>query len=368
MPRPLFRTHEMTRNLRFFWSAEDVDHARNAAGPGPDGTVTNATLGRSGRWNALSWGGATGDKISWGAASAYGLRNKGMTVIARVRVDGDNGETGKLSGFAGAKDAGGGSSTGGWALYWIESGFTNPGYNFAVYDSTGQFYYAYSPTFNGDLGNDRVLAGVFDPKANGPRVWVDGREYTTLGSSSGTPTTLVYNPAVGDMQFARLIQEGYELNGTIAWVALFDVALPERLIKLWSNDGGPWPFEAEDDAADLKTETVRFTTGIGVGQPFTPSGAVTYSNTVEALSYVGGDITDVPAAGDPVLLANRVGVGQRYLGSVPELAYYRNKVAVGPVVTATAPVLYRNRVGVRSRLTGLIDGRIELIGTARYRR
>lgn len=371
----LLRNHPMLRNCRFLWFAGGTAQARNRLGPGANGTVTNAGQGKSGRFNALTWGGSASDGIAWANTAGYGPRANGpMTVIARVRVAGDNGTTGQIQGIVAAKDAGGADSTGGFAMYWLKDTFTNPGFNFTLYTSGG-FYYAFATGTGGSggYGVDRVVAGVYDKKPNGPRIWIDGVENTSLGNSGvGSPTTVAWNPALAaNLHFGDLGgTDSNPLNGALAWVAIFDKALTEREIKLWSRDGAPWPFEQEDSQLSLLT-TVNYVNTVGARSVYTPSGAgaaLIYRSRVDAFAYVGGDLVSVPGSGGSVTYRNAVGVGQRYVGSEPELAFYRNAVAVGSVVTTRAPVKYRNVVSVGQVETGRIDGRIDLIGTARYRR
>lgn len=367
------RDHPMLRGCRFFWSADQDSRGttRNVLAGGPLGTVTGCTPGRSDGHRALVMNGST-DQVTWGNVGRYGLRHAAMTVIARARVVGDNGETGQLQGVVSSKDADASSSTGGFALYWIKDTFTNPGFNFTLYGHGG-FYYTYSGVGgSGEYGRDRILAGVFDPKVNIPRVWVDGTEYTNNGNNGvSSPGTQDWNVAVAAaLGFGYIVGDsGLHFNGALAWVALFDRALSRQEIRRWGRDN-PLPFLLDEDPLqDVSGTTYRSV--INVPGPYSGVGGsgIQYVTSLDALAYVGGDVTVDPATGESAAYVNVVDVGQAYLGREADiLVRYVNKTNVGQVVHLYPSVKYANLVRVFQRSRKLVDGRADILSAGRYRR
>lgn len=371
MPALFRRDHPMLKGCRFFWAADwdSVGSARNLMGGASAGAVSSATRGRCGPHSALKFGGS--DRVTFGAASGHGIRHGAVTVIARVRVDGDNGTSGQINGFVSAKDGNSTTSTGGFSLYWVKDTYTNTGYNFALYTSGG-FYYCTSSVFggSGEYGKDRVVAGIYDTETKGPRLFVDGVEYTNLAAESvPNPTTVDWNPAVGNLTLADILNETLNLNGAIAWVAIFDRALSLQEVRAWGQDD-QWPFVQDDDYIDFTTGAT-YRSVINVPGPYSGVGGsgVQYVTSLDALAYVSGDITVDPATGESAEYVNVVGVGQTYLGREADiLVRYVNKTNVGQVVHLYPSVKYSNLVRVFQRSRKSVDGRADILSAGRYRR
>lgn len=365
------RDHPLLRGLRFFARLDNTANIRvpEARNGGP-GVVTLGT----GSHTVLTHG--TGALLGDGAATVvtfdsfpnYWSGSKNITVICRCKAT-TNSQT---AGIVAAREN---DHSLGWQLLFsdFDPGGVEDGYNFAVFSTATKFVEAQDLIGSvAQNGKDVVVAGVWDDTAHQARLYTrqPGDPYALFRSSNTNTDSSNIATEPWDIRTTNPILT-HQINnvsawftGAVGWIAIFDRVLSADEIAAWSRDEA-WEF-AEDEEPMAFVTGFRYITRVGIGTAYAPVGPVTYFTEVTASAYLDGDIVVTPES--PGHYATRVNVGQTYVGDIPTLAFFKNVVGVGQVLTATAPVKYRNVVRVGQRLREWIDGRVDLLDTTRYRR
>jgi hypothetical protein len=147
------------------------------------------------------------------------------------------------------------------------------------------------------------------------------------------------------------------------------------------------PINPSGIAAGENVLSVSFATEVSVGQTYTPATPVGYSTTVEvvqsfanvsnevkytteidATAFIGGDFDVSPEPGVEVTYTTEVSVEQRSVASLPVLLSLSTEVVVSQSATMSDLVTFRTEILVKQRHASAIDGRVDLLGTNRYRR
>lgn len=363
--------HPLLRGLRFFARADNtvdirVPEARN----GGPGVVTLGTGSRT----VLNHG--TGALLGDGAATVvtfdsfpnYWSGSKNLTVICRCKATTNS----QVAGIVAAREN---DHSLGWQLLFsnFDPGGVEDGYNFAVFSTGAKFVEAQDQIGSvAQTGKDVVACGVWDDAARQARMYTrqPGDPYALFRSSNTNTNSSNIATEPWDVRTTNPILL-FQLNnvsawftGAIGWVAIFDRVLNAQEIAAWSRDE-EWEF-AEDEEPNPFVTGARFITRVGIGTAYAPSGPAFYTTEVTASAFLDGDITVTPHNDGHFL--TRVTVGQRFIGDIPQLAFYKNVVRVGEVFTGTAPVKYTNVVRVGQRTKEWVDGRVDLLDATRYRR
>lgn len=333
---------------------------RGAAGVNTNGSVTKF------RGSRLGFAGAAGSQMAFGVGTDYAKVTDGCTVIVKHRILGTNGATGSEETLASCI-AGTSPNRTGWLLWNVQNTFANTGYNFLIATPAGgDFWYVTAAVSASAV--DMVVAGVYDKQANLPRIYINGTEMASgRTSSSGTPSSVNWQVwGSGTLKIGNNSANDIPLNGDVMWMAMFNRTLSPAEIKQW-QDESKWEF-VQDDAVLDSGLLGHYTSRVLVSQSYSPILPVNYSTGVDASAWVSGDLAAGPVPGGTGNYKTTVLVGQHYAGSQPELARYVNRVLVGQVSTSQTPAKYVTAVGVSQRTRGRPDGRVDLLGTARYRR
>lgn len=287
-------------------------------------------------------------------------RPKDITVIARCRHN----ATGQTAAVVSSRN--GASNTGGFVLGQIDNGTIN-GYCGIIYAGGNQLF-----TTTDGLGATAtlnvpvVVAMVYRSAERRVEIWVNGR----LGGSATNAGT-DWNPYVASQPLCiGRSPDGLIFRGQIGPVGIFNRALSAEEMHAWAEDGD-WEF-VDDDLSyttDIPVE-VTYTTTVGVGVEYSVTGGdeISYANEVLCSCILDGDLIAGPSPPVVATYTTTVGVGSTMYGSEPTLVRYTTTVGVTSVYSPSAPVLYTTTVYVSSSARGLVDGRADLIGTARYRR
>lgn len=128
-----------------------------------------------------------------------------------------------------------------------------------------------------------------------------------------------------------------------------------------SQAGQIWPGSAVNAIASYVTRVV-------IGQAYSPVGPTFYTTPVNATCDISGDLFAHPPLGGTGTYITTVRVGQHYAGAAPQLVLWITRVTVGQIRSSSTPIRYTTHVGVSQRSRGRHDGRLDLLGLARYRR
>lgn len=108
---------------------------------------------------------------------------------------------------------------------------------------------------------------------------------------------------------------------------------------------------------------------LALGGRSSVTGTVTYSNSFEATSASGGDIPSSGGGGSvTVTYANTLGLRQVDVLGDPILVHYSNTLGLSGGNVLAVTVFYSNTLGLRQGRRTNVDGRVDLLGTSRYRR
>lgn len=363
--------HHMLMGLRFFAFGDSIA-PRNVAEAGGTSipsaiTAITATARLGKRFQALTGNGTTSD-VTYGNASSYSLDGRSMTVLVRCKAR----IAAQVSGVVAARNG----TTSGWQMLFsnFAPGGAEDGFNFAVFGASKFLEAQDLVGSSAQAGADVFVAGVYDHAAHEARLWTrqPGDLYASL---RGTNTNTNSGDIPGTDWDVRVSQPIHLLNltgssnffdGDLGWIAVFNRVLSSAEIQLWSMDE-EWPFEIDDLAIGDYPIATTYLNQVSVDTLYAPGGSVTYTTPIAAQSFWDGDFTDDPSNDTPTY-TNSVLVGQHYIGDIPDLVFYHNVVTVGSALTAGAPVTYTSLVRVGQRERHLVDGRVDLLGTTRYRR
>ncbi len=352
------RDHPWLRGCKFFAIPDGSGTVKNLMG-GVAGTVANAPAPtRLGMHPALDYVQGSSQAVTFGQPASYGFTGPDITVLTRARPDA-LGTTNQETAFVSAAEA---ASAAGYLLMFSAFGGSEVGWCFVVYGG-GTFLLANDGTLDATLGRSAVVAGRYEHGTTTATVFLNGK----AGPPQASGGTWDVTPA-GSIFLGKFLSPDIYADGAQAWTMIFDRALSDGEIARLSRDW-EWPF-LDDELGDLylPDTNVTYASVVGVSDVYTVFAAVTYTTEFEALGSFGGDVIAEPEEPGPVTYANVVRVTDQYIGGVPTLVFYTNVASAGASFTANAPVTYESLVYVRDRYTGLIDGRIDLCATGRYRR
>lgn len=291
--------------------------------------------------------------------------SRDITVVARVRLDGSDPGAGGGAFICGARDPG----NGGWLFgAWDVDGGADAGLSLFLYDQAGNSWVSTDQDSISSLtGVSCVVAVVYHAAEQEVRYYRNG-----MMTRRVTNTAHVWDPAInstGNQFTIGRANSGFAWPGDIGWVMVFARAVSEAELMELTRDE-QWPFVWEDPGFLLEDAHGTYTTTASVASSYSPStaGAVTYVTEIDAEAFVEGDFTvtpDPPATGTYTTI---IGVGSSAYYDSPEFGVFITVVAANSQITATAPVTFTTSVGVTSLARGLLDGRRNLIDTARYRR
>lgn len=289
---------------------------------------------------------------------------KDFTVIARARYEGADPGGGGGSFIAGARDPG----NGGWLFGIWDSGGTDEGIGLFLYDQSGNVWVATDQdTISSLIGTPHVYAAVYNSGDREVSFYRSGMLTRRVTNAAHDWTPWI---STSNKQFTiGRADVGFIWPGDIGWVMVFSRALGDAEIQLLTRDS-EWPFVTDDPLFLLQTAEGSYTTSVSVASSLSPStaGAVTYTTTIDAEAFVEGDFTVVPEPPTTGTYTTIIGVGSSAYYDSPEFGVFITLVGVANQITATAPVTFTTSVGVTSQARGLIDGRRNLIDSARYRR
>lgn len=285
---------------------------------------------------------------------------KDFTVIAFVQSKSSNQSTF----FAGARDP----SNGGWLFgLWDNGGGDN---GFAV------FLYGGGSTwiFTDQLGQGsatqnipKVVAFRYIASEQALEIWHDGQMVRRGTNTAATWTP--YTPSTTAQLTIGRANSGFVFSGDVGPVMAFaGVMDTERLVALMNPDR--WEFFEDDIQFFLSAAEATFATSITVGQSYTPSavGAITFVTDVDADVIIDGDFTADPDEPTTATFVTAVQVGSIDFMNFPEFGLFTTTVSAASTITSTSPLTFVTSVDVSGRAANLVDGRADLIGTARYRR
>ncbi|HUR53506.1 MAG TPA: LamG-like jellyroll fold domain-containing protein [Gemmataceae bacterium] len=353
------RNHPWLRGCKFFAVPDGSGTMKNLMG-GAVGTVTNApALTRLGGHPALDMVQGSSQYTQFGTPASYGFTGPSVTVLTRARPD-TLGSTNSETAFVSAAEA---ASAAGYRLMVSNFGGFEVGWCFVVYGG-GSFMLANDDTGSAATGRERVVAGRYDATRSLSTVFLDGRKG---GIQSDGGAVWDVTPS-GNIFLGKFLSPNIYADGAQAWVMIFDRALSDGEIARLSRDW-EWPF-VDDELGELyaSDSTVTYTGESYTSDTYTVSAPVTYSTAVEALGAFGGDIIVSPAPTGPVTYRNESLTDDTYIGGVPTLVFYTNVSSGTSTFTATSPVTYETLSYSSDKFRGLLDGRIDLVGSGLYRR
>lgn len=351
------RAHPWLKGCKFFAVPDGSGTMKNLMG-GADGTVNAApTFTRLGMHPALDMVQGSSQYTEFGQPASYGFAGPSVTVLTRARPDAI-GTTFSETAFVSAAEA---ASAAGYLLMFSNFGGSEVGWCFVVYGG-GTFLLANDGTADATTGREVVVAGRFDATSNTVNVYLNGSK----GPDQSSGGTWDVTPA-GSIFLGKFLSPDIFADGPQAWVMIFDRALSDGEVARLSRDW-EWPFLDDDLGEILLPDTVAlYANVVSVSDAYSVFAPVSYSTPLQASGAFGGDLTatDAPAIAS---YQNTVAVSQLYQPGVPTLVSYNNVVGVRVSITINAPVSYETLVYVSDRYRGLMDGRVDLVDTGRYRR
>lgn len=365
--------HPMLRGLRFFGVVDSVASVRNLAGRGGGSGVVSggATLSKLGKGFDAVVGDATDNIVTFDATNLYfGSDSRDITVICRCKAN-----SAHIGGIVCARNA----LLNGWLLLFSNAGGAEDGYNFAVLGGSSKFQEADDGIgAAAQNGVDVVVAGKYSHADR--QVYLYTRQPTDkvavlrnsrTNTNSASPSAEDWDIRSSETLFwlKETNATPDHFNGELAWVAIFDRALTNDEIAQWSVDED-WPF-THDYPLTTSFTARTYSTGIQVADSagLSQSGSSReYSNEVEVSNVLSGDLSNSGGGSSNMTFRTGISVTQRQYYSIPELRVFRTRVEVESDVTPAQTRTFRTRVGVRAPGNQLLDGRIDLISTGRYRR
>ena len=232
------------------------------------------------------------------------------------------------------------------------------------------------------------MAGRYKVVGREMRIFASGRN--ARGAASNPTTTpddrLFPTPPTLDFGRPTTNPSVSHYAGTIMWMAEFNRALHRDEIMRWATGD----FLRDDDemliGALVPPTVVNYATGSGVlsvGVIDAPvyyatasgsgdAGAGDYPMSLGTLvsldAFCGGDIGSAPSLTGPAVYTTTTGVGQFLASGPPDVVVYGTVTQAGAAYTADVYAVYATTVGVQTAAVALLDGRIDLLETTRYRR
>ena len=299
------RSHPLLKYCKFFWYADNPTYARNLMGAvyqAADGVIAGGTMDTGCAGPVVVFDGST-TNIQWDNVLfdqfdslpvpspnpnniPAGTPMNGMTVLVKFKI-------------AVNADAGGGTGIlsyinqdgGGWAISYDDYSSTQFGLRFVLYSSTTApygYYNAYARTppasapppvtpgisigCEDNLGSfqneEHVFCGRYNYQTNMPEISFDGTPMVvTLQTGNGGGGTLDYFNLYQNTTAATLCAGIFHstgdqfLNGTIAWVMIFDRYLSDGEIAVLSR-GSPVGTFTGTSAGSLGTSPGSYGAGI----------------------------------------------------------------------------------------------------------
>lgn len=292
------------------------------------------------------------------------VSDRDFTVIARARYDGVDPGGGGGSFICGARDPG----NGGWLFGIWDSGGTDEGLSLFLYDQGGNSWVATDQdSISSLIGTPHVFAAVYRAEDREIAFYRSGMRTRTVANTAHEWTPGV---STSNKQFCvGRADAGFVFPGDIGWIMVFARALGDADIMALTRDS-EWPFVAEEPLFLLEAAAGSYTTSVSVASSLSPStaGTVVFTTTIDAEAFVEGDFTVEPAPPATGTFTTIIGVGSSAYYDSPEFGVFITLVGVNTQIVATAPVTFVTTVGISSQARGLLDGRRNLIDTARYRR
>lgn len=354
------RNHPWLAGCKLFAFPDGTGKMKNLMG-GVEGTVTNGpTLSRLGSHLALSYVQASSQYTVFGTAASYGLSGPDITIMLRAKPASYGSSSDIINAVATADNV----SPSGFQLGFSNFGGDLQGWNLTLY---GASFTANDGTSAPAPLVERVVGAAYRASVRSITMYLDGQfakeTVNTAIAWNVTGPNPIYVGQGGIGSFER------PFDGNIGWVAIFDRALSDAEVFRFSRDW-EWPF-FDDDLGELYSTEISYTTVSGVQGFYTVvgvAGIVSYTTTLEALGAFGGDVIVDPAAPTVGSYVTVSGTREVYLGSAPTLVFYSNVSNTTSVYTVSTPVFYETVSHSRDRYVGLVDGRVDLIDTFRYRR
>lgn len=351
------RDHPWLKGCKFFAIPDGSATMKNIMG-GAVGTVNNApTFTRLGAHPALDLVQGSSQHTEFGTPASYGFTGPSITVLTRARPDA-LGTSFNETAFVSSAEA---ALAAGYLLMFSNFGGSEVGWIFNVYGG-GSFLLSNDGTLDATLGREVVVAGRYDHSRVTASVFVNGKK----GSDGASGGSWDVTPN-GSIFLGKYLSPDIFADGRQAWVMIFDRALADGEIARLSRDW-EWPF-LDDDLGEIQIPDtlVTYTNEVSFAGTFTVFAPVSYSSTVIADGAFGGDIeaSDSPAVAS---YANVFALSQSYQPGVPTLVSYFNAFTMNATITANAPVSYQSVFYIGQRYRGLMDGRVDLVDTGRYRR
>lgn len=352
------RDHPWLKGCKFFAVPDGSGTMKNLMG-GVVGTVNNApAFTRLGMHPALDMVQASSQYTQFGEPASYGFTGPSITVLTRARPDA-LGTTNSETAFVSAAEA---ASAAGYLLMFSGFGGSELGWCFVVYGA-GSFLLSDDGTLDATLGKEVVAAGRYDHVSRTADTFVNGKK-----GSSGTSIAAWDVTPTGNIFLGKFLSPDIYADGRQSWVMIFDRALADGEIARLSRDW-EWPF-LDDELGEimLPSNVVTYYNVSATSDTYTVLSPVTYTTTVEALGAFGGDVVAADGGGTTATYETVSRSSDLYQPGNPTLVSYRTVSSDLGTYTPITPVTYETLSYSRDKYRGLVDGRVDLIGTARYRR
>lgn len=290
---------------------------------------------------------------------------KDFTIIARYTYRGADPGGGTGSFVLGARDS---SANGGFLFGVWDEGGTDEGQALFLYSLSGSTWTSTSGDGWTDLINKPVVAAAsYRAVDRTVRHYRDGAllKEETNAAAEWTP----YVGALNKQMTIGRADAGFVFPGEISWIMVFDRALSDAEIVDLSRDS-EWEFVEDEPLFLLEPLEATYTTEIFVIDDLEAgtAGSVTYTTEIDADFNITGDVEVGPPEPLVATFTTALTVASEVYLSEPYLGVFETTITVSSGITAGSPVTFTTEVLVSSRTSGLIDGRQDLIATARYRR